>query len=179
MVKVERKSGPCRFQQVGIEPNDGNFCPKLHYLSGDVVSGLLQPYLALGVRRCSALAIRLGGKYVLFGRPSSSLPSLSTRLHNGAHHCVCCYPTRVASSVRSFFTSVTALPLPLFRLTSLRVCAGAVQLPFVFGGYFVLFGRPPSRFATNNETLQQASARPCFSGWDRGYSSLTPPSPFP
>jgi hypothetical protein len=31
----------------------------------------------------------------------------------------------------AFFISVTALPLPFFRLTSLRVCAGTVTLIFI------------------------------------------------
>jgi hypothetical protein len=41
--------------------------------------------------------------------------------------------SRVATSVRSFSTSETILLVPLFRLISLRVFAGAAQLLFVFG----------------------------------------------
>jgi hypothetical protein len=41
--------------------------------------------------------------------------------------------SRVATFVRSFSTSAATLPLPLFRLTSLRARAGAAQLLFVLG----------------------------------------------
>jgi hypothetical protein len=44
----------------------GDFCPKLFYLIGDIISALYcPPHLALGVRRCSAIALRLGGALVL------------------------------------------------------------------------------------------------------------------
>jgi hypothetical protein len=33
----------------------------------------------------------------------------------------------------------------------------------------VFFGRPSSSFVASNGTLQQASARPCSSGWNRRY----------
>ena len=36
-------------------------------------------------------------------------------------------------------------------------------------GVSVFFGRPPSSFVANIETLQQASAPPCSSGWDCGH----------
>jgi hypothetical protein len=52
-------------------------------------------------------------------------------------------------------------PSPLFRLNSLRVCAVAAPLPFILGECLFCFGRPPSSFAANNETLRQASANLC------------------
>jgi hypothetical protein len=42
--------------------------------------------------------------------------------------------SRLATFIRSFSTSAATLPLPLFHLTSLRVCAGAALLLFVLGG---------------------------------------------
>jgi hypothetical protein len=65
-----------------------DFCPELHYLSGDVVSAPLPPHLFPGVRRCGAIGLCLGGKFGFLGDPSSNLPSLSTRLfrrHQRAH----------------------------------------------------------------------------------------------
>jgi hypothetical protein len=38
----------------------------------------------------------------------------------------------------------------------------------MFGEAYEFFGLPPSSLVGNNETLQQASAHPCSSGWDRG-----------
>jgi hypothetical protein len=42
------------------------------YLSDDVVSPFLPPHLAPGVRRCSAIALRLGGAFEFCGLPPSS-----------------------------------------------------------------------------------------------------------
>ena len=75
-------------------------------------------------------------------------------------------PPRYAEVLCSaFFISATTLPLPLFRLTSLRVCAGAAELLFVLKERLSYLGY-------NNETFQQASAHPCSSGWDRGHPPL-------
>jgi hypothetical protein len=79
--------------------------------------------------------------------------------------------SRVATYHRFFCISSATLSLPLFRPTSLRVCAGAALR---LGGVFVFLDRPPSNFAANNETMQQASAHPCSSGWDSGHP--LPPS---
>ena len=76
--------------------------------------------------------------------------------------------SRLETSVRSFSTSATTLPLPLYRLTSLQVCACAAKLLFVWGKGLMFFGRLPFRFIANNKTTQQATGRPCSSGWDRG-----------
>jgi hypothetical protein len=38
--------------------------------------------------------------------------------------------SRIATSVRKFHTKELTWSLPLYRLTSLRVCAGAAQLLF-------------------------------------------------
>jgi hypothetical protein len=47
--------------------------------------------------------------------------------------------SRLETSVRSFSTSATTLPLPLYRLTSLRVRAGEAPFLFVLGQHCVLF----------------------------------------
>jgi hypothetical protein len=44
-----------------------------------------------------------------------------------------------------------------------RCSANALNL----GGTYGFFGLPPSSFDANNQTLQQASAHPLSSGWDR------------
>jgi hypothetical protein len=45
----------------------GDFCPKLNYLSGDVISASLPPHFATGLRRHSAIALRLGGIFFSLG----------------------------------------------------------------------------------------------------------------
>lgn len=54
--------------------------------------------------------------------------------------------SRMAASLGSSSTSATTLLLPLCRLTSLRVRAGAAPLLFVLGGIFI-FGRQTSSFS--------------------------------
>jgi hypothetical protein len=60
----------CRKGKVGTHKSPqcypqpcGDFCPKLVYLSGDIDTPPLPPHLAPGVRRCSAIALRLGGYF--------------------------------------------------------------------------------------------------------------------
>jgi hypothetical protein len=55
--------------------------------------------------------------------------------------------------------------LPPHLAPGVRWCSA---IAFRLGGAFELLGQPPSTFAANNETLQQASAPPCSLGWDRG-----------
>jgi hypothetical protein len=50
--------------------------------------------------------------------------------------------------VRSSTTLAATLPLPLFRLTSLRARAGAAPLLFVLGGGFLFFGRKSSTLSS-------------------------------
>jgi hypothetical protein len=55
--------------------------------------------------------------------------------------------------------------LPPLLAPGVRRC---IAIALHVGGAFEFFWLPPSSFVANNETLQQASARPCSSGWDRG-----------
>ena len=115
---------------------DGDFCSKLHYLSGDVASALFPHHLTTGARRGGSIALRLclEGAFLFFRRPCLSLPLLKTRIRTGAHQCSqWCPQPCVATYFRCFFTPVTTLSLPVCRLTSLRVSAGAAPFHFVLG----------------------------------------------
>jgi hypothetical protein len=75
------------------------------------------------------------------------------------------------AAVCAFFVSASTLPLPFFRLTSLRLCVAVRRYSAIalrLGGALEFFGLPPLIFFANNKTLQQASAHPCSSRWDRG-----------
>jgi hypothetical protein len=45
-------------------------------LSDDVVSPFLPPHLGPDVRRCSAIALRLGGAFEFFGLKPSNVPTV-------------------------------------------------------------------------------------------------------
>jgi hypothetical protein len=71
--KVHRR-GTClataQIKPVSLRKHAKALC--LFYLSDDVASPSLPPHHAPGVRRCSAIALCLGGAFVLFGLPPSS-----------------------------------------------------------------------------------------------------------
>jgi hypothetical protein len=75
-----------------INANDTTRCrvvtsySMLLYLSDDVASATLQPHLAPGVRRCSAITLRLGRACALFGRPPSSVFALNESLQQASTH---------------------------------------------------------------------------------------------
>ena len=61
---------------------DIDLCPKLHYFSGDVASAPLPPHLAPGARRCSAIALRLGGGiFILWAKIFDSFVANNENLH--------------------------------------------------------------------------------------------------
>jgi hypothetical protein len=61
MDQVTAKAKPEPINAPNAKPQPcGDSCPILLYLSGDVAFSPLQPDLAPGVRRCSAIALRLG-----------------------------------------------------------------------------------------------------------------------
>jgi hypothetical protein len=85
--------------------------------------------------------------------------------------------SRVATSYRCFCISATKLSLPLFRLTSHRVCAGAARLLFVLEECLCSFGDnfkvlPPTTRLYNRHQrthIHQVRLRP-------SPPSLSPPS---
>jgi hypothetical protein len=100
--------------------------------------------------------------------------------------------SRVATSHRCFCISSTAISLsssasPRSGCAQVQcpcsshwgsVCVlWATTLAFCLERVSMFFGRPPSRFLANNETLQQASAHPCSSGLDRAQPFLPSLSP--
>jgi hypothetical protein len=105
---------------------DSDLCPKLYYLRGDVTSAPLSPHLAPGVRRCSAIALRLGGECVFFGRPPSSLPSLATRFYTGAHQCSQFYEQLCGvffPKILYLNNGVVSAPFPLHLAPGVRKCS--------------------------------------------------------
>jgi|AntAceMinimDraft_5_1070358.scaffolds.fasta_scaffold51653_1 hypothetical protein len=89
--------------------------------------------------------------------------------------CAIAIRSRVATSARSFSTSATTLPLPLFRVTSLRACAGAAPFLFVLGEHLCSLG---GHLEVLSLTTSIRHKRPFFSGKGRGHphlSSLPPP----
>jgi hypothetical protein len=66
----------------------------------------------------------------------------------------------MATYVRSPTFLAATLPLPLYRLTSLRVCAGAAPLLFDLGVIFVLRATIFDFAVANNKTLHWSPAIP-------------------
>jgi hypothetical protein len=79
---------------------------RLLYLSDEVASPSLPPHLAPGVRRCSAIALCLGGAFMFFGLPPSSFVANNDTLQKAsAHSC----PSRGVAAIPSFLTSPPSL----------------------------------------------------------------------
>ena len=64
----------------------------------------------------------------------------------------------------AFCISATALHLPLFRLTSLRACAGAAPLLYVVEECLCSFGRPSSSFFCQQRDFAAGVSAPMFFG---------------
>ena len=69
-------------------------------------------------------------------------------------------PSKASRGFCAFFMSATTLPLPIFRLTSLRVCAGTARLLFVLKeslsslGYKLQFLSPTTRSYSRHQLIQ-------------------------
>jgi hypothetical protein len=80
--------------------------------------------------------------------------------------------SRVVTSIRSCSTSATAFYLPLFHLTSLRVCAGAAQFHFVLVEHMRSLGDHRLQFLSLITRLYSRHRRAYIL---RGGNAATPP----
>jgi hypothetical protein len=125
---------------------------RLLYLSGDVVSAPLPPHLAPGVRSCSAIAFRLTGELLFFGRRRCCVSLPASGLSTGA--------INASNATRTAWRLVSEDSLTqqqrCLRPSSASPSPGRAQMQRRFsspweegGGGF--FGRKPSSCGANNE----------------------------